>query len=194
MTAIEPHHDAAESEPRTRRGAVVYEINPFVGTAVKNTHVRQKKKLVNDKGDKLYVVNKDDGEVLSGPSGFWHTQEVDRTQFLKLYVNGVKAFADLQSSGAKMFEVLYLEMQKEVGKDRVYLSHASINQAITPMSQTTYGRGLKELQEKKFIAATTVQGWYFVNPDYVWNGDRLAFVKEYRLRPVARKLVTEGQN
>ena len=23
-------------------------------------------------------------------------------------------------------------------------------------------------------------GWYWVNPDFIWNGDRLAFVKEYR--------------
>lgn len=22
--------------------------------------------------------------------------------------------------------------------------------------------------------------WYWVNPNFIWNGDRLAFVKEYR--------------
>jgi hypothetical protein len=26
---------------------------------------------------------------------------------------------------------------------------------------------------------TPITGWYWINPDFVWNGDRLAFVKEY---------------
>ena len=39
---------------------------------------------------------------------------------------------------------------------------------------------MAELTEKGFIAATPVQGWYWLNPSFVWNGDRLAFVKEYR--------------
>ena len=39
---------------------------------------------------------------------------------------------------------------------------------------------MRELIEKGFVAATPVQGWFWLNPDFVWNGDRLAFVKDYR--------------
>jgi hypothetical protein len=51
------------------------------------------------------------------------------------------------------------------------------------MADATYYRGMKELLEKGFLAESTVQNKYFLNPDYMWNGDRLAFVKEYRKAP-----------
>lgn len=51
------------------------------------------------------------------------------------------------------------------------------------MSEATFNRGMKELVEKGFVAATPSVGWYWINPDYLWNGDRLAFVKEYRKAP-----------
>lgn len=121
------------------------------------------------------------GEVIA-PAGFWQTQEVDKTKFVKLYVNGVKAFRELTSPGARVFEVLYLEVQGVIGKDRVYLSFAAIHQEVTPMSEATYTRGLRELVAKGFVAPSLLQGWYFINPDYMWNGDRLAFVKEYRIK------------
>jgi hypothetical protein len=92
----------------------------------------------------------------------------------------VKALKELTSSGTRVFEVLYLRVQDNIGKDQVFMAYAAIDQALTPMSAATYDRGMRELIEKSFIAATPVQGWFWLNPDYVWNGDRLAFVKEYR--------------
>lgn len=166
---------------KTRRGHELYETNPFIGTAIVNTKSGMKK-LTDRSGTRMMVVDSGTGEVMASPAGFWHAQQVDKTQFVKLYVNGVKAFRDLTGSGTKVFELLYLEVQKQVGKDRVFLSFVEVDQTITPMSKATYQRGMKELQEKGFIAPSTTQGWFFINPDYMWNGDRLAFVKEYRLK------------
>jgi hypothetical protein len=42
---------------------------------------------------------------------------------------------------------------------------------------------MKELLDKGFVAESFTPGLYFLNPDYMWNGDRLAFVKEYRKTP-----------
>jgi hypothetical protein len=171
-----------ESVPqKTRRGVALYETNPFVGDAVANTK-QGVKRISNKDGNRMMVVSENTGEVMA-PAGFWQAQEVDKTQFVKLYVNGVKAFKDLTGAGTKVFELLYLEVQKQVGKDRAYLSFNAIEQAVTPMSEATYARGMRELIEKKFIAPSTLQGWFFINPDYMWNGDRLAFVKEYRKAP-----------
>ena len=41
---------------------------------------------------------------------------------------------------------------------------------------------MKELLEKAFIAESLSPGLYYLNPDFMWNGDRLAFVKEYRIK------------
>lgn len=127
------------------------------------------------------VVNESTGQIMA-PAGFWQIEEVDKSQFVKLYVNGVKAFKDLTGSGTKVFELLYLEVQKSIGRDRIYLSFHAVDQAVTPMSESTFMRGMKELVTKGFLAESVAPGLYFLNPDYMWNGDRLGFVKEYRLK------------
>jgi hypothetical protein len=63
------------------------------------------------------------------------------------------------------------------------MSFAELDQRATPMSKATFMKGMKELIVKRFIAESMVQNKYYLNPDFVWNGDRLAFVKEYRKTP-----------
>lgn len=190
MTAITDGKDVQ----RRRRGKVVYEKNPFVSDAVSNTR-NGIKRISNTTGDRMMVVNGSTGEIVA-PAGFWQAQEVDRTQFVKLYINGVKAFRDLSGSGTRVFELLYVEVQKNPGRDRVFLSFPAVDQVLFRMSESTFMRGMKELVDKEFIAATPVPGWYFLNPDYMWNGDRLAFVREYRVtpQPKARREDDNGQN
>lgn len=167
----------------SRRGLVKHKTNPFIADACVNTKIGVKtiKSKLSEGGKndgKMLVTNTQTGEVAE--AGFWHTQEVDKSQFVKLYINGVKAFKDLTGAGTKVFEILYREIQNGIGKDVVYLSFQDVDQDLTPMSKMTYSRGMKELLEKGFIAETMVQGKYFINPDYVFNGDRLTFVREYR--------------
>ena len=170
--------------PKTRRGVKLHKENPFLSDAASNTKQGIKRITNNKDGGQMVMVKQSDGEIV-GPAGFWHAQEVDKTQFVKLFVNGVKAFKELTGAGTKVFELLYLEIQKQIGKDKVYLSFNAIQQDITPMSEATYSRGMRELISKSFIAPSELQGWFFINPDYLWNGDRLAFVKEYRMKPTA---------
>lgn len=163
---------------QVRRGMKKYRSNPFVDGTCMRQGVR---KISNPAGDKLMVVSGETGEIV-GPAGFWQTQEVDKSQFVKLYVNGVRAFKELTGAGAKVFEILFIEMQKNIGKDKIYLTFQSINQEVSPMSEATFYRGLRELTQKKFIADCVEPGMFFINPDYLWNGDRMAFVKEFRVK------------
>jgi hypothetical protein len=163
----------------SRRGARKFEVNPFVQGAATSTQTGFKR-ITDKTGTRMMVVSQKTGEVMA-PAGFWQAQEVDKTQFVKLYVNGVKAFRDLTSAGTKVFEVLYLKVQESIGKDILSLVFYDVDQAITPMSGSTFMRGIRELVAKGFIAESYVSGRYFLNPDYMWNGDRLAFVKEYRI-------------
>lgn len=170
-------HEAALS----RRGLTRYAVNPFLDDASLNTNEGVKRRTLRSKDGSQLMVTNQAGEVIA-PAGFWQTQEVDKTQFVKLYVNGVKAFAGLSGAGAQVFGFIYAELQKTVGKDTIYLNFADIDQAVTPVSKATFMRGIKEVLLKKFLAETLVTGRYFVNPDYIFNGDRLAIVKEYRIR------------
>ena len=153
---------------------ILHENNPFM-----MEFTTQKKRVTNKRGD-MMLVNSTTGEIQSEVAGFWETQEVDSTKFVKLFIQGVKALKELTSAGTKVFEVLYLHIQESIGKDQVYMSFNLVDQVITPMSESTYSRGMRELIEKEFLAASPNIGLYWLNPSFIWNGDRLAFVKEYR--------------
>lgn len=168
-------NEKSTDDTKTRRGLKLYNVNPFiVGGMVKT----KTKKITNRKGDMMVVGNT--GEIIAPIAGFWQAQEVDASKFVKLYVNGVKAFKELTNAGTKVFEVLYLEVQKNISQDRVYLSFSTIDNHELKLSQATFTRGMRELMDKGFVAPTVAIGWYWLNPDFMWNGDRLAFVREYR--------------
>ncbi len=167
----------------SRRGQPKYKENPFLEKALTTTKTRTRK-ISSTSGERMMVVSEDSGEVI-GPAGFWQTEEVDQTQFIKLFVNGVKALKELSAAGTRVFELLYLEMQKNIGKDQIHLSFAGIDPAINDIKERTFYRGMQELVEKGFLAESVVMNLYFVNPDYVWNGDRLAFVRTFRLKQTA---------
>jgi hypothetical protein len=163
------------AEPETRRGVLLYRSNPFLEAGLVKARM---KRITNKRGDMM--VMQDSGEIVAPVAGFWHAEEVDTAKFIKLYVNGVKAFKDLKGPGTKVFELLYLEMQRNIATDRVFMSFSAVDQTMNPVSMATYKRGMAELIAKGFLAPTPVQGWYWLNPDFVFNGDRLAFVRQYR--------------
>jgi len=166
--------EAEQKKPvSTRRGVAVYAENPFMMEIQTKT-----RKITNKRGNMMLVSN--EGDIVSNVAGFWEAEEVDATKFVKLFVRGVKALKELSGSGTKVFEVLYMRVQENIGQDKVFMAFAAVDQVLTPMSPPTYDRGMRELTGKGFIAASTVQGWFWLNPSFVWNGDRLAFVKEYR--------------
>jgi len=158
----------------TRRGVVLYQKNPFMMDLT-----TKPQRITNKRGD-MMLINSSTGEIQSRVAGFWESHEVDATKFIKLFVKGVQALKELTNAGTKVFEVLYLRVQENFGKDKVFMSFSSVDQALTPMSAPTYDRGMRELITKEFIAPTLVQGWYWLNPSFIFNGDRLAFVQEYR--------------
>lgn len=159
-------------EHQTRRGVVLYETSPFMPSIQTKT-----RRVTNKRGDMMLISN--GGEIQSQIAGFWEAKQVDATKFVKLFVNGVKALAELTSAGTRVFELLYLEMQKTPNKDTVYLSFTGLDKNEKTISRSTFTRGISELVEKQFIASMPAVGWYWVNPDFVWNGDRLRFVQEY---------------
>ncbi len=161
---------------KSRRGLPRYKSNPFLQNTSNNT--RSGSRRITTGKDRLLVINENTGEQLAG-AGFFQWQEVDKTQFLKLYVNGVRAITELSSAGTKVFEILYRAMQEQKDTDTILMSYDIVDKTIVKIFITTYFKGMKELVEKNFIAETMIQNYYFINPDFIFNGDRLSFVKSY---------------
>lgn len=156
--------------------AITYSVNPFMTDSYPMVKSRTKR-ITNNRGE--LMIKSETGEVVSQIAGFWKAEEVDSTKFIKLYVNGVKAFSNLSSKGTKVFELMYYEMQNEIGKDKIYLNFLTIDVNIK-LSKSSFYDGISELVEKRFLAPVKNNThWFFINPDYVFNGDRLTFARTY---------------
>jgi hypothetical protein len=132
------------------------------------------------------IVDHSTGELKGiGGMGFWWEEEVDSSRFVKLFLDGIKQAAGLSKTGIQVFELVYHEMRANPGSDEIKL-----NQYVAKdhgISDRTYQRGVRELLEKEFLYRSPSDGVFFVNIRFMFNGDRLAFVKSYHLKGAARQ-------
>jgi hypothetical protein len=170
-------------ELTSRRGFKKYEQNPSLSIAYNQTKSGVKR-ISNKAGDNCMIIS-EYGEIIA-PAGFHQIVEVDKTQFIKLYVNGVKAFQGLSSAGTKVFELIYYIVQEKPSVDRIYIHFMNVDQTRFPLSERTFHRGVTELLTKEFIFESTLPNLYFINIDYMFNGNRLAFIKEYFVKEVKK--------
>jgi hypothetical protein len=168
----------------TKRGFPVYRTNPSV-PATNGLPTRTKR--INVPGGRgSVIVDNTTGELKGiGGMGFWWEEEVDTTRFVKLFLDGIKQAAGLSKTGIQVFELVYHEMRANPGVDEIKL-----NQYVAKdhgISDRTYQRGVRELLEKEFLYRSPSDGVFFVNIRFMFNGDRLAFVKSYHLKDANRQ-------
>jgi hypothetical protein len=111
---------------------------------------------------------------------YMEQEEVDPTRFVKLYLAGIRQLVGLSKTGLNVFEMVYALVQESHGSDEVQIS--SIVASEHGIEDRTYRRGLRELLEKELLYASRVDGVFFINVRYIFNGNRLHFVKSYYKR------------
>ncbi|MEM8669344.1 MAG: hypothetical protein AAGG48_17605 [Planctomycetota bacterium] len=163
-----------------KKGVPIYKTNPSIPAP---HAISKKKKIRYGDEQRGFVLDSNSGEVLNvGGAGFYEFEEVDNTRFVKLFLAGVKQAAGLSKSGLTLFEIVYRELQMNPGEDKVMLSYYVASDHVEGMTERTYQRGLRELLNKEFLYRSVADGVFFVNIRFMFNGDRLAFVKGYRLK------------
>jgi hypothetical protein len=159
-----------------------YKNNPFLEgmmIPIKGKQVR----LSSGGGNENVLVNQHTGEVKGTHVTTY--RKVDGEQFVKLFTANIGLTFDLSAQGIKAFSVLMWAMQnKAIERDEIFLdthtredfiaSHLDSNKPLR-LSQPTFARGLAELTKAQVIAKTLRQGIYWINPNFVFNGDRIAF-------------------
>src|SRR5271154_6283069 len=159
-----------------KRGVPIYTSNPSIPSA---DEIRKPKRTRLGNDLKGLVVDNGNGEILGhGGAMVYEWEEVDKERFVKLYLAGLKQAAGLTKAGLAVFEMVYNQLQKKPGQDTITLSILTAG-----MKKTAYYNGLRELLEKEFLFRSPYDGTFFVNIRFMFNGDRLAFVKGYRRRP-----------
>lgn len=177
----------ARTGPNLRRLTYSPEVNPLMeghGITVRKKHVRT--------GIKQDLADIQTGEVVA--SSMIHTiEEIDDTEFVKVFAAGVRAIYDLSRTASRVFQVILQRYQAEPMSggfaDSVYIAwfDGGLSGQNIGMSEDTFQRGLKELLAKGFVAPRQ-PNLFWVNPSLFFKGDRALFLKEYR-----RKRRVEGE-
>ena len=156
-------------------GIPVYRTNPSI-PAKEDIARKRKTKIGDDR--KGIIINDGTGEIMGdGAAVVYEWEEVDQERFVKLFLAGVKQVAELKKPGLAVFELVYKALRDHPGEDTVRLAFSE-----TEMKRSTFYNGLRELLEKGVLYRSPWDGVFFVNIRYMFNGDRLAFVKAFHLK------------
>lgn len=154
-----------------------YDVSPFLeGEILK---VDKQKKLVIAGSTKDVLVDGETGEV-TGATVLHRYKEVDKTQFVKLFIGEVSALFDLSKAGLKVFGFVLQSLQ--INKGEIYIHIPDLMEWCDWKTKKQAYKGLGELISNKIIAVSTRPSVWYINPTVVFNGDRIAFIKEYRLK------------
>lgn len=168
-----------------RKTRDIYRANPFLaasrGFAV---HTRNNVTLVA-KG--LEIKDQGGEDVDAGVIG--RIEEVDTEEFVKLYTHNIGALFDLSSRGQKALIAVFCAVQQAVNQSHIFLPyHMAVDYykrlgICKVPSRSTFSNGISDLIKMDFVAAHYAgDGWYWINPNLIFNGNRIRFVHEYRLK------------
>lgn len=159
-----------------------FKINPFLEDMI----IPVKGKQV-----RLSVLGKDNDVLINETTGEVHGthvityKKVDGEQFVKLFTENIGMTFDLTSSGIKTFGVLLWAVQcNGLEKDTIDLDSFTLDEFTEKyknhkkplhLSLATLKRGINELERAQIVAKTVRKGRYFLNPNFVFNGNRIAF-------------------
>lgn len=154
-----------------------YPTNPFLNDLV--IHKRDKLLKISSLGkENSVLINQSTGEITG--THVMAVKKVDTQQFLKLFTQNIALTFDLTTAGIKALNIVMWIIQNEaLNKDLITISKWHIDdfnkQNDKDVSLRTFYRGLKELEKNKIIAKYIANSQYFINPNFVFNGDRIAF-------------------
>lgn len=160
-----------------------FKENPFLNETTKDIVTGKKKIYSPVDSNKFMITNVATGEVI--PAGIYCQKEVEKSEFVKLYAKGAAAIMGLKSAGIKVFQIMYGQLLGRDGKDKteIILNYDILDEDIKKwISYRTFVRGIGELVKARFIAETYAAGYYFVNPAFIYNGNRLLIAEDYILK------------
>ena len=156
---------------------VRFKENPFLDKLVVRT--RNKSVQVNPMGQKQDVyINERTGEIAGTEVRTY--KRVDDAEFVKVFTANIALTFDLKSAGIKAFNVLMWVVQKSaIEKDLVVLDSYTLDDFNDfhekKLSLSTFKRGINELIKAQIIARNVRGGFYYINPNFVFNGNRILF-------------------
>ena len=154
-----------------------HKTNPFLKDFVIES--RGKQVAVSTLGGQDNIlINQTTGEV-QGTQVVTY-KKVDSAEFVKLFARNIGLTFDLGSAGIKAFNVLIWQVQSfGMNTDLVPIDSFTLedfnSKTEKTLSKTTLLRGIGELEKAKIVAKAARRGYYYINPNFVFNGNRIVF-------------------
>lgn len=157
-----------------KSGYPVYHVNPSL--VAREDIAKTRRKPVDERRGVL--LDGENGGLLGpGVATIYEFEEVDKERFVKLYLAGLKQAIGMSKAGMVVFEYVYDQLRDKKEQDTVMLSIAG-----SGLEKSTFSRGMRELLAREFLYRSPYAGVFWVNIRYMFNGDRLAFIKGYTLK------------
>ena len=169
--------------PRKRRET--YKENPFINEYATTTNFKRVITSAVDKEGNLVqsMIGRDPLKIKDSGLMNVTTKIVDPTPFVKIKALAINAMYQLNNNGIKVLVILYDTMKGREGANKldVVLSWDLLTeeQQQSVGSKSTFNRGISDLIEGKFIAASVVPNYYFLNPKLLYNGDSVVVATEF---------------
>lgn len=172
------------------------EFNPFINPLVNEGSLKIDKKKVFTATSKT-LTDLETGEIL-GTAAFSVT-EIDKKEFVKIFAMHKIEKEKLTAAGRRVLEevlqVYIGEPMRNGYSETVYIyfyenenKECFLNGNKIGLSLKTLQRGLKELIENGWISPKS-PNVFWINPHLYFKGDRLLFLKEYRLKKKSEEAV-----
>lgn len=166
---------------KLKKKTLRYDANPFFNNFLIESKTKSIRINSSFGEEENILVNQKTGEIKATHVTTYKT--VDSAKFVKLFTQNIALTFDLTSAGIKAFNVLMYAVQiGAINKDLLVLDKVTLNGFLKEnhpvnLSLATFSRGLSELVKGQIIARHTRQGFFYINPNFVFNGDRIAFTQ-----------------
>lgn len=172
----------SENEPKFNLKRLPF--SPLKNPLVDGFSLKTKNKRVSAGGVQS-MIKPGTGEVVNAV--IVEEEEVDETQFVKVFTAGIKAAFSLTQTGNRVFQAMLEVYQKEPLNggfaDSIYLHFfdGGLSGMTLQMSERTYRRGLIELLDRGFLYPRG-ENLFWVNPNMFFRGNVATFIKTYRIK------------
>ena len=142
-----------------------HKLNPFLheGVVTKgNKYTRMKR---------VYSLVNEFGEMVSDDAVVSIRKAVDKALFVKLFTSQMQEMFKLEDRELKVY--MWIMTKVKYNTDYFYMDKESCMKELGYTSDNTLRYAIIGLIDKKFIARSSLQHIYFINPAVAFNGDRM---------------------
>jgi len=152
---------------------------PWTNELASTIVTRNKLQSVSARGQA--IIDSETGEISRLQAVQATRKVIDKTEFVKVYSNGIGAMFDLKPSAQKLFRVIMdMYLAQKHTPDTLIINEFSLAEFGYEFSRTTRTGALNQLIAAEFIAPHAAQhGLFFINPNLFYKGDRMTIINEY---------------